>query len=143
MWLASVANRAARSPGHALPFERACVQYRCVTCSRSVDVAHNFGERTRQEHRTGDGGCKPCGGTLLPYAMPKLTHTAVDFSLLLPGVELDMAMISADVVCRVRVEARQRTVASSSELSFGSAPALVLGVARVFEGTWLGAELLA
>ena len=38
-----------------LLFERAKVQYRCVECSRSVDVACNFGERTPQEHRTGDG----------------------------------------------------------------------------------------
>ena len=126
----AVANQAARSRDQTLPFERACVQYRCVECSRSVDVAHNFGERTPQEHRTGDGSYAPCNGTLLPYAMPKLTHNAVDFSVLPPGVE---------------PEAREQTFTSSSEMSFsfGLKPALVLGVAHVVEGTWLGAQLLA
>jgi hypothetical protein len=148
----AIANREAHAAADAHdmvllepPFPRACVQYRCIECSRSVDVAHSFGERTPQEHRTGDGSYAPCSGTLLPYAMPKLTHNAVDFSLLPPGVELDLTTISADVAYRVRVEAREQTFTSSSELSYscGAKPALVLGVANVVEGTWLGAELLA
>ena len=122
-----------------LLFERACMQYRCLECSRSVDVAHNFGERTPQEHRTGDGSYTPCSGTLLLYAMLKLTHNAVDFSLLPPGVELDLTTISADVAYRVCVEAREQHFTSSSELSFslGAKPALILGRAHVVEGMWL------
>ena len=78
-------------------FPRACVQYRCIECSCSVDVAHNFGERMPQEHRTGDGSYMPCGGTLLPYAMPKLLHDATSFDLLPPSVELDKTTLRADV----------------------------------------------
>ena len=90
-----------------MPFPRACVQFRCVECSRSVDVAHNFGERTPQEHRTGDGSCVPCSGTLVPYAMPKLLHDATSFDLLPPGVELDISTLRADVAYCVRVDQRQ------------------------------------
>ena len=120
------------------------MQYRYVKCSRSVDVAHNFGERTPQEHRTGDSSYAPCSGTLLLYyAIPKLTHNAVDFSLLPPGVKLDMTTISADVAHRVCVKAHEQTFASAPQVAFSSAPALVLGVAHVVEGTWLSAKLLA
>ena len=89
----------ADSSGHGklnrelLLFQCTCVQYRCVECSRSVDIAHNFGERMLQEHRTGDGRYAPCNGTLLLYAMLKLSHDATDFSLLLPGVELNMVTL--------------------------------------------------
>ena len=108
------------------------MQYRCFTCSRSVDIAHSFTERTPQEHRTGDGSYTPCSGTLfkLPYAMPKLMHNAVDFSLLPPGVELDMTTISADVVYRVRVDELKNHNSSCDRRR------------RIVEGTWLGAELL-
>ena len=99
---ASLCNQAVPNRQHSklrlsVPFPRECVQYRCVECSRSVDVAHNFGERTPQEHRTGDGSYVPCSGTLLLYAMPKLLHDATSFDLLLPSVELDKA---TGPVCR-------------------------------------------
>ena len=76
-----------------LLFQHMCVQYHCIKCSCSVDVTHNFGEHTPQEHRMGNGSYAPCNGTLLPYAMPKLLHDATDFSLLPPGVELNMATL--------------------------------------------------
>ena len=110
-----------------LPFERVCVQYRCVECSRSVDVAHNFGEHTPQEHRTGDSIYAPCNGTLLLYAMPKLLHDATDFSLLLPGVELNMATLCVNMAYYMRVDEREVSTR----------------VSEVVEGTWLGDELLA
>ena len=107
----AVANREAHAAADARdmvllesPFPRACVQYRCVECSRSVDVAHNFGERMPHEHRTGDGSYMPCSGTLLPYAMPKLLHNAASFDLLPPGVELDKTTLRADVAYCVRVD---------------------------------------
>ena len=108
----------------ALPFARACVQYRCVKCSRSVDVAPTSAAPAH-EHRTGDGSNVPCSGTLLPYAMPKLLHDATSFDLLPPGVELNKATLRADVACCVRVDERK----------VGNNPS------RVVEGAWLGAEL--
>ena len=92
--VAGLCNQAVPNRRHSklrldVPFPRECVQYRCVECSRSVDVAHNFGERTLQEHRTGDGSYVPCSGTLLPYAMPKLLHDATGFDLLPPGTPSD------------------------------------------------------
>ena len=134
----AVANRAARASASAqgkgllaFPFPRACVQYRCVECSCSVDVAHNFSGCMPQEHRTGDGSYVPCSGTLLPYAMPKLLHDATSFDLLPPGVELDKTTLRADVAYCVRVDELTNTNISCNRQQ------------RVVEGTWLGAELLA
>ena len=90
-----------------------------------MDIAHNFGERTPQEHRTGDGSYMPCSGTLLPYTMPKLLHDATSFDLLPPGVELDISTLRADVAHCVRVDERE----------VGNNPL------RIVEGMWLGAEL--
>ena len=111
-------------------FPCACVQYRCVKCSRSMDVAHNFGERMPHKHRTGDGSYMPCSSTLLPYAMWKLLHNAASFDLLPPGVELDKTTLRADVAYCVRVDEL-----TDPNISCGRWQ-------RTVEGTWLGAELL-
>ena len=92
-----------------------------------MDVAHNFGKRTLQEHRTGDGSYVPCSGTLLPYAMPKLLHDATGFDLLLPGVELDKATIRGGVLYCVHVDVCEEGC----------------GPPHIVEGAWLSAELLA
>ena len=83
------------------------------------------------EHRTGNGSYMPCGGTLLPCAMPKLLHDATSFDLLPPGVELDKVTLRANVAYCVRVvEVMDPTISHNRQR-------------RVVEGTWLGAELLA
>ena len=69
-----------------------------------MDIMHNFSECMPQEHRTGDSSYTPCNGTLLLYAMPKLKHNVVDFSLLLPSVKLDMTTISADMAFHMCVK---------------------------------------
>ena len=74
-----------------------CVQYCCIKCSCSMDVAHNFSECMLHEHNTGDGSCMPCSGTLLLCAMLKLQHNVTSFDLLPPGIELNKATLHADV----------------------------------------------
>ena len=132
----AVPNRRQSKLGLSVPFPRACVQYRCVKCSRSVDVAHNFGERTPQEHRTGDGSYVPCSGTFLPYVMPKLLHDATSFDLLPPGVKLDKTTLRVDVAYCVRVDARKNGYSYAQVQEGRAGPHIV-------EGMWLGAELLA
>jgi hypothetical protein len=108
----AVANRQSwqNRLGFNVPFLCACMQYCCVECSRSVDITHNFGKCTPQEHRMGDGSYAPCSSMLLLYAMLKLTHNAVDFSLLPPSIELDKATLRANMAYCVRVdEVKDRT----------------------------------
>ena len=91
-----------------------------------MDVAHNFGECTPQEHRTGDGSYVPCSGTLLPYAMPKLLHDATAFDLLPPSVELNKMTICGGMLYCVHVDMHEEGC----------------GLPHIVEGMWLSAELL-
>ena len=56
----AVPNRQRSKLGLDVPFPCTCMQYCCVECLCSVDVTHNFGECTPQEHMTGDGSYVPC-----------------------------------------------------------------------------------
>ena len=70
---------------------------------------------------------RPAAALYCPVPCQKLLHDATDFSLLPPGVELDMATLRVDMAYRVRVDERK----------------VGTRVSEVVEGTWLGAELLA
>ena len=118
-----------------MPFPCACVQYRCVKCSHSVDVTHNFGEHTPQEHKTGDGSYVPCSGTLLLYTMPKLLQDATSFDLLPPGVELDKTTLRVNMAYCVRVDACEDSYSYTQVRTGRAGPHIV-------KGAWLSAELL-